>query len=122
MRAEYEHDRGMVVWWATEVECVSAVARRERGTGADPVADAALEHLDALSENWDEIEPSVPLRRVARRLLRTHALRAADALQMAAALSASAGDPSTLELLTLDDRLAEAARREGFPVGPQQQV
>jgi predicted nucleic acid-binding protein len=121
MRVEYERDRRMVVWWVTEVECVSAVARRERA-GETSGVEEALARLDALSENWDEVEPSVPLRRVARRLLRTHALRAADALQISAALSASAGDPSTLELLTLDDRLAAAARREGFQVVPQQQV
>lgn len=52
----------------------------------------------------------------ARRLLRVHALRAADALQLAAAIAASEADPASLKLVTLDERLAEAARREGFPV------
>jgi len=28
--AEYERDPDLVVWWATEVECVSALARLER--------------------------------------------------------------------------------------------
>jgi predicted nucleic acid-binding protein len=45
-----------------------------------------------------------------------HPLRAADALQLGAAIVAAEGDPSSLELVTLDHRLAEAAQREGFPV------
>lgn len=52
----------------------------------------------------------------ARRLLRVHALRAADALQLAAAIAASEADPASLDLVMLDEQLAEAARREGFPV------
>jgi len=45
-----------------------------------------------------------------------HPLRAADALQLSAAIVAADGDPSSLELVTLDRRLAEAAMLEGFPV------
>lgn len=45
-----------------------------------------------------------------------YALRAADALQLGAALVAADGDPQSLELVTLDRRLAEAALQEGFPV------
>jgi uncharacterized protein len=37
-----------------------------------------------------------------------------DALQLAAAFAAAEGRPSSVELVTLDDRLAAAARREGF--------
>lgn len=122
MRTEYGRDKRMVVWWATEIECVSAVARHERAGEPAATRDAALQRLDALRREWDEIEPSVSIRRSARRLLRTHALRAADALQLAAALRAADDDPSALELLTLDARVAEAAGREGFRVVPQQQV
>jgi predicted nucleic acid-binding protein len=43
-------------------------------------------------------------------------LRAADALQLAAAFVASERRPPTLELVTLDERLAAAARKEGFVV------
>ncbi len=48
------------------------------------------------------------------RFLRVHPLRAADALQLAAAFIAAERRPSSLELITLDDRLAAAARKEGF--------
>jgi predicted nucleic acid-binding protein len=63
-----------------------------------------------------EIEPSTRLRRSARRLLRVHPLRPADALQLAAALTAAEAHAGSLPFVTLDRRLADAARREGFPV------
>jgi uncharacterized protein len=50
------------------------------------------------------------------RLLRVHSLRAADALQLAAALVRANGQPEGRLLCTLDERLAGAARREGFVV------
>jgi hypothetical protein len=46
--------------------------------------------------------------------LRVHPLRAADALQLAAAFVAAERRPSSLEIVTLDQRLAAAARKEGF--------
>jgi predicted nucleic acid-binding protein len=49
-------------------------------------------------------------------LLRVHPLRAADALQLAAAIIAADSEPRSLAFVTLDDRLARAAEREGFPV------
>jgi hypothetical protein len=53
------------------------------------------------------------------RLLRVHPLRAADALHLGAALVAAEDNPRTLPFVTLDDELALAAEREGFPVvGP----
>jgi hypothetical protein len=53
---------------------------------------------------------------LARRLLRVHALRAADALQLGAALVWAGGRPQGKVLLTLDERLALIAKREGFEV------
>jgi hypothetical protein len=50
------------------------------------------------------------------RLLRLHALRAADALQLAAAIVLADFDPKTLPFVTLDRHLGAAARREGFEV------
>jgi uncharacterized protein len=113
----------MVVWWSTEIECESALARIEReGVVSASEAEVARERLAELSDLWREVEPGDLLRRGARRLLRTHPLRTADALQLAAAILASDGDPASLDLVTLDDRLEEAARREGFRIAPQQQV
>jgi predicted nucleic acid-binding protein len=54
----------------------------------------------------------------ARRLLETHPLSAADALQLAAALVMTEERPTGTEFVTFDIRLAEAANKEGFPVLP----
>lgn len=115
-RAIHARDRQMFVWWAAEIECVSAISRIERdGVSADEIA-RCLERLDALASGWDEVDPGASVRRAARRLLRTHELRAGDALQLAAALQASEGLPSMLDFVCQDTRLNEAARREGFVV------
>lgn len=113
------HDPDLLVWWASAVECVSAIARLERdGELSAGDAEIALARADALAAGWAEVQPVEAVRRTTRRLLRVHNLRAADALQLAAAVVAAEGDPASLELVTLDDRLRDAARREGFPVLP----
>lgn len=111
-----ERDPEMIVWWATPVECASAIARLERG-GELPTGDseAALDNLRRLERGWYEVMPSTGLRDLATRLLRSHDLRAADALQLAAAGEWS-GRPASGEFLTFDGRLGDAARREGFEV------
>jgi hypothetical protein len=107
----------MVVWWSTEVECVSALARLERDGDLSPAAVVlALERLAATSAAWQEVAPTARVRAVATRLLRVHPLRAADAFQLAAATVAAEDEPRSIALVTLDDRLARAAEREGFRV------
>ena len=114
---EFGRDPDVVAWWATDVECVSALARRERdGTLSSPGMVDAMERLDAVTLAWQEVQPVASVRQTALRLLRVHALRAGDALQLAAAIVASEGHPATLAFVTLDDRLALAAEREGFLV------
>jgi len=118
-RATFEHDPEMVAWWGTSVEVVSALARREREGRVRPDAILrAMHRLDGLAAAWQEVEPSDQLRQSAIRVLRVHPLRAADAFQLAAALSAAEGYPSTLGFVTFDDRLADAAQREGFSIVP----
>jgi hypothetical protein len=114
-QARYLRDPEVVVWWGTQVECASAIARLERD-GALPSADAneSFSRLDALAPSWMQIDPSDEVREVARRFLRVHPLRAADALQLAAAFVAAERRPSTLAFVTLDERLRAAASREGF--------
>ncbi|MBN1946007.1 MAG: type II toxin-antitoxin system VapC family toxin [Bradymonadales bacterium] len=110
-----ESGGGMVVWWGTPVEVHSALSRVERvDPSSAPLIDRALERLGKLVGAWHEVQPVSTVRDVAIRLLRTHPLAAADALQLAAAIAASENDPSTLELVCLDRRLAQAARLEGF--------
>ena len=70
-------------------------------------------------DGWSEITNVELVRRHAERLVESYPLRAADALQLGAALIAAEGDPTNLELVTLDRNLADAAEREGFAVlGP----
>ncbi len=116
-RAELGDDPSMVVWWSTGVECVSAIARREReGLLKAGEVIAVTEKLTALAESWDEIQPAERVRRTALRLVRVHPLRTADAFQLAAAITAADDDPRSLPFVTLDERLARAAEREGFLV------
>jgi len=115
MQALANDDPVMLVWWATEIECASAVARLERdGAFEESTVSVAFDRLTTLAAGWHEIEPSDAVRETAVRFLRVHPLRTADALQLAAAFVAAEGRPSSLDLVTLDDRLATAARKEGF--------
>jgi uncharacterized protein len=117
MRESLRADPGVVVWWATGVECVSAIARRERlEHAASDGTTTALAALEDLSTTWVEVPPSDTVREDARRLVRVHDLRAADALQLAAARVAARGHSDALAFVTLDERLALAASREGFPI------
>jgi predicted nucleic acid-binding protein len=79
-------DSAMLVWWGSVVECVSALARRERdGSLDDRVVTIALQRLQQLASDWHEVDPSDAIREMAARLVRVHPLRAADAFQLAAA-------------------------------------
>lgn len=113
----YERDPDVLVWWATPVECVSALTRLERaGRLPGRSMGAALRRLDALARAWQEVQPFDHVRQTATRLLRVHPLRAGDAFQLGAALAAAENHPETLPFVTLDDRLADAAEKEGFPI------
>jgi uncharacterized protein len=111
-------DRHMNVWWATEVECVSALTRLEREDTALSTIETALGRLAAMREDWSEITPGTGVRDAAKRLLRVHALRAADSLQLAAALVLADGESGSVTVVSLDNRLRAAARREGFQLLP----
>jgi predicted nucleic acid-binding protein len=105
----------LLVWWGTSVECLSAIARREGdGTLTSEAADQARRRLNLLRESWSEVIPSEQVRENAERALLRHPLRAADALQLGAALRWAENNPRGHRFHSLDDRLTKAARREGF--------
>ncbi|MDX2194338.1 MAG: type II toxin-antitoxin system VapC family toxin [Gemmatimonadales bacterium] len=108
----------MVVWWGSPVECLSALTRRSRmGLTRSELARAeAL--LTGFRDEWSEVPPVDPVRATAEVLLRRHPLRAADALQLAAALVATDFKPQEHDFITLDTRLGVAAHGEGFRVLP----
>jgi predicted nucleic acid-binding protein len=110
-------DPAIATWWASSVECVSAIARLERDAAlaSSDVRDA-LDRLREAAQSWAEVPPNPPVREQAIRLLRMHRLRAGDALQLAAAIVASDFEPGALEFVTLDARQGAAAEREGLRV------
>jgi len=118
-RAALTQDTGIVTWWGTRIECTSAIARLERAASLTPrQASQAIEVLRALAFGWNEILPVESVRETACRLLRVHPLRAADAMQLAAATIMAGGRTAQAGFLAFDNRLREAASREGFLVGP----
>lgn len=114
-----DSDPLIVVWWATRTECVSAFMRqiRESSLGAGGERQAR-EVLETLARVWLEVQPSTMLRRTAERLLAVHPLRAADALQLAAALQWCQGQATDQGFVSFDNRLREAAYKEGFTLLP----
>jgi predicted nucleic acid-binding protein len=112
-------DKEMTMWWATPLECQSALHRRHREAplGADVIA-AATDRLRAIVEHADTVSPTDEVRRRAGRLVSVHPLRAADALQLAAALIWCEEQPHGEVFVCLDARLRDAAHREGFDVRP----
>jgi predicted nucleic acid-binding protein len=113
-------DAEVVLWWASPVECRSAVHRRRReGRLSTAFVTGALGRLAEIVEDADVVEPTAGLRDRAGALLATHPLRASDALQLAAALAWCDDNARGRAFVCLDERLADAARREGFDVLPR---
>ena len=112
-------DGELTVWWGTRVECASAVRRREReGSLSAAEVGTALGLLDDLTVVAHELTPSEQVRASAERSLAVHDLAAADALQLAAALTWRGPVGPRAELVCLDQRLRAAATREGFALLP----
>src|SRR5438034_144701 len=85
-------DGNVAVWTFTRVELLSALARRRRERLAAPdVLAATRRELLAAWEQWSEIAAIDLVRPRAERLVERHPLRAADALQIGAALVAADG-------------------------------
>ena len=116
-QAWFGEDPAIALWTLSHVEITSALWRLARdgevAESAALTADARAGELVAAGHVIIDVDAVTSS---ARRLLRVHALRAADALQLGAALLWSGGRPQGRTVLTLDDRLALAARREGFHV------
>ncbi len=114
-----QSDRHVILWWGSPVECQSALHRQHREDRISlRLLNEALGRLGELIEDADFITPANRLRERAGRLVAAHPLRAADALQLAAALSWCDEAPQGDAFVCLDDRLREAARREGFSILP----
>jgi predicted nucleic acid-binding protein len=111
----------MAVWWGTLVEVRSALQRVHREGGLAP-ADLAtsLRRLSAMSDAALEVAPTEAVRTLALSALERHDLRAADALQLAAALVLCRERPRGRTFVCFDRKLAIAADLTGFTVLPAQ--
>ncbi len=59
LQALAARDPDMLVWWGSEVECASVLARLERAAALDVEATSlAFDRLKQLADGWHEIEPS----------------------------------------------------------------
>jgi predicted nucleic acid-binding protein len=115
-----EKDGAIVVWWGSIVECHSAFGRLRRDGFLNPAEETeVLAILWQLAGVWTEIEPSDDLREITRRLIQNYPLRAADSLQLAAAIVWTNKAPRGHEFVCLDSRLRSAAHTEGFTILPQ---
>lgn len=121
VRSILAEDQSLVVWWATRVECVSTFMRQVRAGTLSAVGEKqAHQVLTMLAASWIEIQPSGVLRGRAERLLAVHPLRAADALQLAAALEWRRRQTAETALISFDVRLRDAAYKEGFALLPSE--
>jgi predicted nucleic acid-binding protein len=119
MKATHNADNALVTWWGTRLECISALnrRRRERTLSSADVRRARV-LLNPLSHSWAEMQPTNRVRVLAERFMDTHPLKAADALQLAAAFRWAAEQPHGHEFVSLDETLRTAAKVEGFTVLP----
>jgi uncharacterized protein len=106
-----------VVWWGSEVEVHSAIARLHRlRMLSDAEKRGALARLELLRHGWREILPGDHVRDLAKRLLDTYELRAAASLQLAAAFTWCQQRPVRRTFIGADRRLSWAASELGFSV------
>jgi predicted nucleic acid-binding protein len=97
------------------VEIASALAQLLRQLQITTVEYAhAKQQAEQLAIIWRTVAPSARIAFQARILLEQYTLRAADALQLAAALEWCEGQPNGKVFLTFDRRLHEAAGLAGF--------
>ena len=112
-------DSAIAAWWCSPIECFSAFARlRREGALTLKEEHQVRQLLTTLSETWTEIKPGRDIRDIAARILLLHPLRAADSLQLAAAIVWAGKSPMRMRFVCLDRRLREAASKEGFTVVP----
>jgi predicted nucleic acid-binding protein len=116
-RAAHRSYPAINVWWGTRVECHSALQRLIReGDLLGKEEHQAFLSLEKLSAQWVEVQPSEEVRQLAEKLLKPHTLRAADALQLSAALIWCNRHSRGKTFISDDTKLLEAAEKEGFNV------
>jgi predicted nucleic acid-binding protein len=106
-----------VTWWATAVEVVTSFNRLYREKNLTQQGkEQAINRLSYLRRRWNDVQPTDEVRDTAERMLNVHKLRAAGALQLAAALVWCSHRPRGRHFIGADGDLADAAETEGFTV------
>lgn len=99
----------------TEVELVSALARRHReGSISAEMLEGLVRSSDEELESVVVVEVSQAVVRLARALLLRHPLRASDAAQLGSCLELQDRLQQPVQFLAFDQRLNQAALREGL--------
>ena len=118
-----QDDSAVTVWWGTWIECSVSISRlRREGKLREQNEGQTRTRLDRLTAGWRETPPTSDLRLLASLLSRDYPLKAADALQLAAALRWCEGNTVGTGFVCLDNRLRRAASEEGFDVLPEEAV
>jgi predicted nucleic acid-binding protein len=105
----------MVVWWSTPVEMQSAFSRLLRMGQLTPKQFVGAQvRMERIRNGWREIQPGDQLREQAQRLVERFGLKAADALQLAAAQTWRSGKPNGRAFIAADKQLLDAALQLGF--------
>jgi predicted nucleic acid-binding protein len=106
---------GTAVWWAAPIELRGAFARliRMRQLTLAEHVEAQV-RLERMRRIWHEVYPSEQLREQAERLVDRFPLKAADAQQLAAAMTWCLGRPRGRVFISGDSQLFDAARELGF--------
>ena len=112
-------DSEIMVWSLSEVEVCSALCRKQReGILSEAALADAMARMNQVLGAAFVVAATTRVKQRALRLLHVHILRAADALQLSAALVAVQEEVHKMPVMCFDDRLCAAARREGFIVNP----
>jgi len=107
-------DSAMIVSFITPLE-VTNVMWRKAGVN-DDLRRWSERRYAALERDWVVVTEYAAVLEESLRVIRRHALRAGDAIQLACAIIAA--PDRQLTFVTLDTDLKAAARAEGFPVLP----
>ena len=103
------------VWWETSVEICSALARLERENLITLQKRLnAQKRLETIEKLWMEIQPVPRIKELARNFPARHKMKAADSLQLAAALVWCNEQPKGRDFISGDEKLIKVAETVGF--------
>lgn len=113
----WKSSSGQIIWCETPVELESAIARLLRTNRLDMVEfNRAKKRLGNLETKWEVIEHDHRIIQLARTFPLQYGLKAADSLQLAAALVWCNEHPKNRDFVSADAGLLKAAGSAGFTV------